>query len=542
MLTCKNISPSQGKDYYAKDNCHLNELSLWYGSGAAHLNLSGRVNSAVLDDLLAGKLPDGTAFRTRKPTKPHYKERGALDYTFSCPKSVSIMALVCKDKRILYAHLESVKSALNFTESYIATRIYQGGRRQVTKTNNAVIAILNHTTSRALDPHLHSHCLIVNMTLTGKGKWYSLHNGDLYKHKKLIGQLYQSELARRIKELGYQIDRINEHGQFEITSVPTEINLLFSQRNRDIRNQLASSYSWKQKEQIWRDTRQSKQFKTKRIEICDLWQKKIAQFNSDLTLSIPKKRDNRINLKEQELRKLKLNEKTIEVLSRSTNNLNWERLQQNLVTSFNSFSLNEIFEGIASNDSLMFSDRQIRLLPNYFNSQSIAPASIISKNQFFLTQPGKKQAQAIIFSTKTNKHLEKNYDLSTHIKHIYKKLDCLKLSDKQLYDPKKAYQSQKYREKYLLEKERVLLLDEINSIDCRIAIELFQKSIPVKEIRRILYQSDYIRSLNSTTDEKQFSVLAATYVANVEKSALSSLQTQQIKFKIARDNNLDLDL
>ena len=93
------------------------------------------------------------------------------------------------------------------------------------------------------------------------------------------------------------------------------------------------------------------------------------------------------------------------------------------------------------------------------------------------------------------------------------------------------------REIYLLEKNRVLGTNNVDNVDCQIAINLLLKSIPVKEIRRILYQSDYIYSLSDTTNKEQFSISAVSYVVSIENSA-----SQQIKFYIPENNNLDLEM
>ena len=86
------------------------------------------------------------------------------DFTFSPPKSVSIAALVGNDPRIVDAHHRGVEAALRELEQFAGTRVHAGERMTDRTTANIVCAIFRHDTSRALDPHLHSHCIVFNAT------------------------------------------------------------------------------------------------------------------------------------------------------------------------------------------------------------------------------------------------------------------------------------------------------------------------------------------------------------------------------------------
>ena len=79
-------------------------------------------------------------------------------FTFSPPKSVSLAALVGGDERILEAHTRAVRSALKEFEAFAATRVRT--RKSVSDriTGNFVASLFTHDTSRALDPHVHTHC------------------------------------------------------------------------------------------------------------------------------------------------------------------------------------------------------------------------------------------------------------------------------------------------------------------------------------------------------------------------------------------------
>src|SRR3546814_3095804 len=73
------------------------------------LGLSGTVDTATFERILNGELPDGTQIGD-----PDTRDSGR-DFTFSMPKSASLLALVSGDKRILAAHMETVKRSEEHT-------------------------------------------------------------------------------------------------------------------------------------------------------------------------------------------------------------------------------------------------------------------------------------------------------------------------------------------------------------------------------------------------------------------------------------------
>lgn len=169
--------------------------------------------------------------------------RAGFDFTTSAPKSVSVMALVGGDTKLLDAHNEATAKAMEYLQSHFAqTRDYnENGERERVNTENLVIAKFDHYTSRATgkeaipDPQLHSHNMIMNMTANGD-KWMSLEPQQLYTAQKLVGQIYQNELARAVKDAGYAVEWNKSGGNytFEIKGVDKEIRDGFSSRTGQI--------------------------------------------------------------------------------------------------------------------------------------------------------------------------------------------------------------------------------------------------------------------------------------------------------------------
>ena len=90
-----------------------------------------------------------------------------FDFQCSAQKSVSIMAVVMNDQRLSEAHSECVKEALSEMERFVSCRIRKGVFRNSEKlevTGNLIAGLYNHNASRALDPQIHTHCVVANVT------------------------------------------------------------------------------------------------------------------------------------------------------------------------------------------------------------------------------------------------------------------------------------------------------------------------------------------------------------------------------------------
>ncbi len=244
MLSIANISSSSAAssyyeldDYYAKDSEEHKGLSGWFGRGAKELGLSGRVEPDAFKAMLEGKLPNGIELgRTEDGLKIHAP---GIDLTFSAPKSVSIMSEVGGDKRIYEAHNKAVIVALGWVQdNAVGTRAMRDGKLSTEKVNNITVAMFRHDTSRNMDPQLHTHCVLSNAVLRGDKAWRSADFSEIFDNKMFTGQVYRTELAKGIAELGYTIVPTHKDGRFEIKEVPAELVGAFSSRSKEIREAL----------------------------------------------------------------------------------------------------------------------------------------------------------------------------------------------------------------------------------------------------------------------------------------------------------------
>jgi conjugative relaxase-like TrwC/TraI family protein len=159
--------------------------------------------------------------------------RVAYDCVISAPKSVSILALVLKDERVLTAHRQAVAEALSTLETRALTRVRRGGEYADRRTENVLGVAFEHFTSREGDPQLHQHCLVFNATHDDEEKrWKALQSSGIYDASALITEVYRSALASKLHTLGYATQK-TEKG-FEVAGISREIVELFSKRTRQI--------------------------------------------------------------------------------------------------------------------------------------------------------------------------------------------------------------------------------------------------------------------------------------------------------------------
>ena len=280
MLTGKTISPKQGERYYAQDNYYSRDEvqanSQWLGEGAEQLGLSGPVDRSSFENLLHGYLPDGEAFRAA-PNHSERHQRGGLDCTYSAPKSVSVAALAQGEGDLAEAHQDAIAASLQVMEERYA-QVQQrspDGTRQTERTRNLTVAQFAHDASREKDPHLHTHCVVLNATQNQRGNWRALDNSAIYRHKKLLGTIYQNELARQAQRLGYSIER-RPHGQFELRGPSNEQRMALSKRRQQILQQ-ANSANWAERERAWTLTRRPKGGAQSRDTLAQHWQQELQR-------------------------------------------------------------------------------------------------------------------------------------------------------------------------------------------------------------------------------------------------------------------------
>ncbi|MFW1121497.1 MobF family relaxase [Vibrio parahaemolyticus] len=286
MMSASSIkSAGAAGHYFEHDDYYVDGLSpsTWIGSGSKTLGLAGEVDRETFKSLLEGRLPDGQQVGTFRDGE--WKHQPGTDLTFSAPKSVSILAEVAGDKRLLEAHDRAVQAVLQYIESeYIVTRNRNRTKDTVEyeKTGSLVAATFKHTTSRALDPQLHTHCVVMNLTQRNDGQWRSTENKPIFIDQKHLGLVYRQSLAQEVGSLGFRLEHQGKDGTWEVAGVSKETVRELSKRSEAIgdaleaRGKTRETATAMEKETATLDTRDRK-VAAERGELLNRWHAELGK-------------------------------------------------------------------------------------------------------------------------------------------------------------------------------------------------------------------------------------------------------------------------
>src|SRR5947208_764975 len=206
-------------DYYAGRG---ESPGIWTGRGARELELVGLVHEGELGRLIRGADP-----HTGKELRRHYRARritveridpltderrietrklapvAGYDLVFSVPKSVSLLHALGDEqtrRAVNEAHLSAWQAALAYLEDEAC--VTRRGRNGVHREHASgfVAAAYQHRTSRAQDPHLHTHVIVANLAQSPSDeKWRALDGEAILKTYRLAaGYLNEAHLRAAI--------------------------------------------------------------------------------------------------------------------------------------------------------------------------------------------------------------------------------------------------------------------------------------------------------------------------------------------------------
>lgn len=280
-------SAGSADNYYTdKDNYYVlgSMGERWAGQGAEQLGLQGSVDKDVFTRLLEGRLPDGADLsRMQDGSNRH---RPGYDLTFSAPKSVSMMAMLGGDKRLIEAHNQAVDFAVRQVEALASTRVMTDGQSETVLTGNLVMALFNHDTSRDQEPQLHTHAVVTNVT-QHNGEWKTLSSDkvgktgfieNVYANQIAFGRLYREKRKEQVEALGYETEVVGKHGMWEMPGVPVEA---FSGRSQTIREAVGEDASLKSRDVAALDTRKSKQHVDPEVRMAE-WMQTLKETGFDI--------------------------------------------------------------------------------------------------------------------------------------------------------------------------------------------------------------------------------------------------------------------
>jgi conjugative relaxase-like TrwC/TraI family protein len=218
----------------------------WQGQGAKRLGLEGACHLGHFTNLCAGLHPiTGEKLMVRNKGE---NRRVCYFGQISPPKDVSVLHLVGDDERIGQWWQEAVAETLKEAEALTATRVRRGGQNSDRRTGEMVAAVVTHDANRALDPQLHTHVCIMNLTFDGsEERWKGVQPSGFYLHQGYLREVCYNKLAAMMTAAGYELEPGQRIG-FAVKGVPAALREVFSKRRREILREAAKTGSHSQDE------------------------------------------------------------------------------------------------------------------------------------------------------------------------------------------------------------------------------------------------------------------------------------------------------
>ncbi|MDV3136768.1 MobF family relaxase [Mycobacterium sp. 29Ha] len=198
--------------------------------GAADLDVVTR----WLDDGMVPSREVGRAFRAGSVH--------GFDLTFCAPKSVSLLRAFgddVTDKAVADAHAYAIGEAMKYLAEHAGyTRVHnpQTGQKDLVKLPGIVAAAFQHETSRAGDPHLHTHVIVPNRQARADGRLVSLDGTSLYHELRAAGMIYHASLRPHLNNsIGVEWGPIDpDTGMADVAGVDRATIKVFSQRSSQL--------------------------------------------------------------------------------------------------------------------------------------------------------------------------------------------------------------------------------------------------------------------------------------------------------------------
>jgi conjugative relaxase-like TrwC/TraI family protein len=230
-------SARDAKRYYATADYYSEGQEIvgsWGGKGAARLGLEGTVDKFSFERLCDNRDP-----RTGKPLTVRTRSDRTVgyDFTFSVPKSVSLLYALSGDQDILEALRSAVDETMREMEAEMKTRVRRKGQDADRTTGNMVWAEFIHTTSRPVDgipdPQLHAHVFVFNATFCDQEqRWKAGQFRELKRDAPYFQAAFRVRLANKLQDLGFGVER--KRDDFEIAGVGKDVLKRFSRRTEQI--------------------------------------------------------------------------------------------------------------------------------------------------------------------------------------------------------------------------------------------------------------------------------------------------------------------
>ncbi len=289
MLNITPQSNAEGaKSYFAKSDYYASAdeqeiIGNWGGKGAEMLKLRGKVDKAAFDMLCDNRHPTSGKQLT-KVTRDG--RRVGFDFTWSAPKSVSVVHAITGDQAIMEVFRESIADTMQEMEEDMQARVRKGKQDYDRTTGNMCHAEFVHLVSRPTNgvpcPQLHAHIFTFNMTFDPiEEQWKAGQFGKIKGDAYYWQAVQQARFADGLQKLGYSIRKTKD--AFEIEGVPSSALKKFSLRANLI-DQVAEKLGItnpKSKAKLAATTREAKDSSVPYRDLVEIWNRQLDSDESD---------------------------------------------------------------------------------------------------------------------------------------------------------------------------------------------------------------------------------------------------------------------
>jgi conjugative relaxase-like TrwC/TraI family protein len=241
-------------EYYSERDTRV---PVWVCAGDAStaaelvgLNAAERAGGEADPHVVARWLDDGVAPNGASGRGCGRRAVHGFDLTFCAPKSVSLVRALrgddVADKAVIAAHTTAISEAMEYLAAHAGyTRVHNPvtGEKDLVRLPGLVAIGYQHETSRAGDPHLHTHVIVPNRQPRSDGRLVSIDGTSLYHEARAAGVIYQATLRRELHRLlGLEWAPIDPAtGMAEVAGVNPASITAWSRRSTQLREWAAHS-------------------------------------------------------------------------------------------------------------------------------------------------------------------------------------------------------------------------------------------------------------------------------------------------------------
>ena len=241
----KKGGTAKGFAYHEEENYYQigQEQGQIYGRLAKELGFTNLDREALFNALEGNNSKGVRMVKTREDgiDEKGYRKNAYTDLTFTPDKSISLAyERASKNdfslaQKIANSHQQAVRRVLDFIE-----KEYTYSRTDTKAQDKALFLLYDHFDARMannqLDPSLHTHALMINISQNKNGKYNKLENGHIANDHKMLGMLYRNELAHILQSQGLEIEVYDaKQGFFQLKGFKKELREEFSQRSKIIK-------------------------------------------------------------------------------------------------------------------------------------------------------------------------------------------------------------------------------------------------------------------------------------------------------------------